>query len=80
MSSRKRVQVDDLIWMFHQEVFRRVGKGKQFAIAIGPGKLHGWSVRLPVGSRPFQDDVLSAIGDVERELQARYSIPSDRRR
>lgn len=75
MSSRKRVQVDDLIWMIHQEVLRRVGKDKQFSIAIAPEKGHGWAICKPAGGRPFHDDVLKAIREVEREFRSRYSIP-----
>ena len=71
---RKRIQVDQLVWLIHEEVLARVGSGKQFSLAVGPDKQFGWTVRVPAGGRPFHPDVITAIHDVEREFQSRYAI------
>ena len=74
MAGRKRIQVDQLVWLIHEEVLARVGSGKQFSIAVGPDKEFGWAVRIPAGGRPFHPDVMTAIHDVEREFQSRFTI------
>lgn len=75
MAARKRIEIDDLIWLIHKEVLARVGKGKQFSVAVGHEKGHSWSIRLPAGGRPLHPDVLKALRDVEREFQLAYAIP-----
>lgn len=75
MTARKLIEIDDLIWMVHKEILARVGKGKQFSVAVGHEKGNGWSIRLPAGGRPLHPDVLIALRDVEREFQLKYAIP-----
>jgi hypothetical protein len=73
--SKVKVEVDELIWLIHQEVLARVGKGKTFSFSISPDKINGWEVRTPVAGRRHHTVVTQALADVEREFQAKYSIP-----
>lgn len=71
---RKRLEADDLVWMIHQELLKRIGKGRSFTIAVAPQKGGGWVVRQPAGGRSVFPEVQAAIEDVEREFQALYRL------
>ena len=73
--SKVKVEVDELIWLIHQEVLARVGKGKTFSFAISPDKINGWAVCTPVSGRRHHTVVRKALAEVERQFQAKYSIP-----
>lgn len=75
MARRKRVQVDELIWLIHKEVLTRVGSGRQFSFSVGRESGAAWAVRLPAGGRPLHPAVAQALKDVEREFQQKYAIP-----
>ncbi|MES2028367.1 MAG: hypothetical protein V4477_04245 [Pseudomonadota bacterium] len=75
--NKKRVDVDELIWLIHQELLARVGKGKSFSFSISPDKEHGWAVRTRVGGRRLHPIVQTALSEIELEFQEKYSIPRD---
>lgn len=75
MARRKRVQVDELIWLIHKEVLARVGSSRQLSFSVGRENGSTWAVRLPTGGRPLHPTVARALKDVEHEFQQKYAIP-----
>lgn len=70
---RKRLEPDELVWLIHQEVVKRAGGNKHFAIAVAPIK-GGWVIRQPNGGRPLLPEVEAAIVKVEEEFQRLYRL------
>lgn len=75
MARRKRVSVDELIWLIHEAVVARVGPTRQLAFSVGREIGPGWAIRLPAGGRPLHPNVAQALKEVEREFQTKYAIP-----
>ena len=75
MARRKIVEVDELIWLIHEELLARIGKGKTFSFAISSDNRNGWTVCTPVGGRKFHPAVRIALREIERDFQVIYSIP-----
>ena len=71
---RKPLAPDDLVWKIHEEVVKRAGHNKHFALAIVPQKRVDWSLRQPAGGRPLLPEVAKAITEVEREFQELYRL------
>lgn len=70
---RKRLEPDELVWMIHEELLKRVGHGRTFAIAVAPVK-GGWVVRQPAGGRPMFPEVQAALDEVVADLQENYRL------
>lgn len=70
---RKALNSDELVWKIHEEVVKRAGHNKHFAIAVAPVK-GGWVLRQPAGGRHLLPEVVAAIAEVEQELQQLYRL------
>ena len=71
---RKALEPDELLWKIHEEVVKRAGSNKHFAIAVVPEKRVGWVLQQSAGGRLLLPEVEAAIADVEREFQKIYRL------
>jgi hypothetical protein len=74
---RKRLEPDELVWMIHEELLKRIGAGRTFTIAVAPVK-GGWVVHQPTGGRPIFPEVQAALDEVVADLQKRYRLKRTR--